>query len=209
MCGHDRANRCNAWIVLAGCGNRPIEYSAFSKQAEYRLKLLIHDKGVLMTNNALVCGAGRDLVTRLKREGFWFRGVDLKFHEHSESEADGFAIGDLRDQDFRRSVIDQHFDEVYLLAADMGGVGAEPVNIGSEEMVTINRLVDIVADIAGKQISKAYIPGPQGVSGFNSDNHLIRQALRWEPTLPLRAGLEVAYPWIEAQVHRNSAGASV
>jgi len=60
---------------------------------------------------------------RLKREGFWVRGVDLKFHEHAETEADDFIIGDLRDQDFCRSIVDARFDEVYQLAADMGGAG--------------------------------------------------------------------------------------
>ena len=76
---------------------------------------------------ALVCGAGGfiggHLVKRLKKEGFWVRGVDLKFHEHAETEADDFVIGDLRDQAFVRSVIDRRFDEVYQLAADMGGAG--------------------------------------------------------------------------------------
>lgn len=76
---------------------------------------------------ALVCGAGGfiggHLVKRLKAEGFWVRGVDLKFNEHAETEADDFAIGDLRDQTFVRSIIDQKFDEVYQLAADMGGAG--------------------------------------------------------------------------------------
>ena len=76
---------------------------------------------------ALVCGAGGfiggHLVKRLKREGFWVRGVDIKFHEHAETEADDFAVGDLREQDFCRAVIDRRFDEVYQLAADMGGAG--------------------------------------------------------------------------------------
>src|SRR6516164_3385644 len=80
-----------------------------------------------MANDALICGAGGfiggHLVKRLKREGFWVRGVDLKFHEHAETEADDFVIGDLRDQTFTRSVIDRPFDEVYQLAADMGGAG--------------------------------------------------------------------------------------
>ena len=76
---------------------------------------------------ALVCGAGGfiggHLVKRLKREGFWVRGVDLKFHEYAETQADDFVIGDLRDQALCRSVIDRRFDEVYQLAADMGGAG--------------------------------------------------------------------------------------
>jgi len=318
---------------------------------------------------ALVCGAGGfiggHLVKRLKREGFWVRGVDLKFHEYAETEADDFVIGDLREQTVCRSVVDRRFDEVYQLAADMGGAGfvftgehdadimhnsatinlnmldachkrtikkvfysssacmypehnqldpdnpncAEdsaypanpdseygweklfserlflafrrnygmqthvaryhnifgpegtwdggrekspaamcrkiaraksgdtieiwgdgkqtrsflyvdeclegttrllrsdfvgPVNIGSEEMVTINQLVDIVADIAGKKIDKHHIPGPTGVRGRNSDNRLIEKELGWSPSSTLRAGLEKTYAWIEQQVRRNS-----
>src|ERR1700761_8925924 len=76
---------------------------------------------------ALVLGAGGfiggHLVKRLKREGFWVRGVDLKFNEHAETEADDFVIGDLREQPVVRAVIDRRFDEVYQLAADMGGAG--------------------------------------------------------------------------------------
>src|SRR5215475_709530 len=76
---------------------------------------------------ALVCGAGgfigHHLVRRLKREGFWVRGADLKFPRFSETEADDFVIGDLRDPYFVRHVIDRRFDEVYQLAADMGGAG--------------------------------------------------------------------------------------
>ena len=76
---------------------------------------------------ALVCGAGgfigHHLVKRLKREGFWVRGADLKFPRFSETEADDFMIGDLRDAYFVRHVIDRRFDEIYQLAADMGGAG--------------------------------------------------------------------------------------
>lgn len=76
---------------------------------------------------ALVCGAGgfigSHLVKSLKSEGFWVRGVDLKFPEFSETEADDFVVGDLRDQKLVASVVDRKFDEVYQLAADMGGAG--------------------------------------------------------------------------------------
>jgi GDP-D-mannose 3',5'-epimerase len=318
--------------------------------------------------SALVCGAGGfiggHLVRRLKRAGHWVRGVDLKYNEYRDVEADDFAIGDLREQAFCRSVIDRQFDEVYQLAADMGGAGyiftgehdadvmhnsatinlnvldacykrraqrifysssacmypaynqedpdnpkcsedsaypaapdseygweklfserlylayrrnygmqtfigrfhnifgpygtwdggkekapaaicrkvamaasgseievwgdgqqtrsflyidecvegilrltrsgfAGPVNIGSEEMVTINQLVDIVADIAGKTIHKRHVDGPQGVRGRNSDNRLINDKLQWAPGLPLRDGLETTYDWVAAQVRRN------
>ena len=75
----------------------------------------------------LVTGAGgfigSHLVKALKKEGCWVRGVDLKYPEFSETETDDFVIGDLRDQQFVRTIIDMKFDEVYQLAADMGGAG--------------------------------------------------------------------------------------
>jgi GDP-D-mannose 3', 5'-epimerase len=316
---------------------------------------------------ALVLGAGGfiggHLVKRLKREGFWVRGVDLKAHEYSETHADDFAIGDLREQGFVRSVIDRRFDEVYQLAADMGGAGyiftgendadimhnsatinlnvldaclkrnikrvfysssacmypehnqldpdnpncAEdsaypanpdseygweklfserlylaynrnygmqnrvaryhnifgpegtwdggkekapaamcrkvamaqggqievwgdgkqtrsflfvdeclegsirlmrsdfqgPVNIGSDEMVTINQLAAMVIGIAGKDLSVNNIPGPLGVRGRNSDNRLIRQMLGWAPSQTLQQGLETTYGWVNTQVDKR------
>ena len=82
---------------------------------------------------------------------------------------------------------------------------AGPVNIGSDEMVTINQLADVVADIAGKRIHRKNIPGPTGVRGRNSDNRLIEEKLGWRPTQPLRKGLEQTYSWIERQVMRNAA----
>ncbi len=319
---------------------------------------------------ALVCGAGGfiggHLVKRLKREGFFVRGVDLKFNEYAETEADDFAIGDLRDPSFTASIIDRRFDEVYQLAADMGGAGyiftgendadimhnsatinlnvleavrrrninkifysssaciypafnqqdpdnphcaeasaypAEPdseygweklfserlflayarnhgvecriaryhnifgpegtwtggrekapaamcrkiaaandgdaveiwgdgqqtrsflfideclegtirlmrstfrgpVNIGSDERISINGLADLVADVAGKRILKRHIPGPLGVRGRNSDNTLIRSTLGWAPEQPLRTGIAQTYAWVERQLLRNRA----
>jgi GDP-D-mannose 3',5'-epimerase len=318
---------------------------------------------------ALVLGAGGfiggHLVKRLKKEGFWVRGVDLKLNEYSETEADDFVVEDLRDQTVTRAVIDRRFDEVYQLAADMGGAGyiftgehdadvmhnsatinlnvadachkrtikrvfysssacmypaynqedpenpncAEnsaypaapdseygweklfserlflaynrnygmqsrvaryhnifgpegtwqggkekapaaicrkvasvssggtidvwgdgrqtrsflyvdeclegtirllrsdfegPVNVGSEEMVTINQLVDLVADIAGKTIHINHIDGPLGVRGRNSDNRLIQEKLGWAPSQSLVRGLELTYGWIERQVRGNA-----
>ncbi|HTF92951.1 MAG TPA: NAD-dependent epimerase/dehydratase family protein [Verrucomicrobiae bacterium] len=76
---------------------------------------------------ALVCGAGgfigSHIVKRLKTEGFWVRGVDLKFPEFSETAADDFVVGDLRDQRLCQAIVDRKFDEMYQLAADMGGAG--------------------------------------------------------------------------------------
>jgi GDP-D-mannose 3',5'-epimerase len=320
--------------------------------------------------SALVLGAGGfiggHLVRRLKREGFWVRGVDLKHNPFADTQADDFVVGDLRDPVLCRNVIDRRFDEVYQLAADMGGAGyiftgehdadvmhnsatinlnvldtcqkrnikrifysssacmypehnqldpnnpncaedsaypaapdseygweklfserlylayhrnygidvrvaryhnifgpegtwnggkekapaaicrkvAEarnggeieiwgdgqqtrsflyvdeclegttrllrsgftgPVNIGSDEMVTINQLVQYVADIAGKKLTIRHKEGPLGVRGRNSDNRLIKQRLGWAPTQPLRVGLENTYGWIEGQVLRRAA----
>ena len=321
-----------------------------------------------MVKTALVCGAGgfigSHLVTRLRQDGYRVRGVDLKYPEYSLSAADEFIVGDLRRQDFAEAAFDRTFDEVYQLAADMGGAGhiftgehdAEimensatinlnvirrfrrtgsgrifysssaciypafnqldpdapdcsegsaypaapdseygweklfserlylangrnhrltsriaryhnvfgpegtwtggrekapaaicrkvamarsgdeieiwgdgrqtrsflyvdecvegtlrlmrsehggPINIGSEEMVSIDGLVDMVAAIAGKTLRKRHIPGPMGVRGRNSDNRLIWETLGWRPSQPLIRGLERTYSWIESQVHDN------
>jgi GDP-D-mannose 3', 5'-epimerase len=316
---------------------------------------------------ALVCGAGgfigSHLVKRLKKEGCWVRGVDLKKPEFSQTEADDFVLGDLRDRALCLSLFDDNvFDEVYQLAADMGGAGyiftgehdtdimhnsaminlnfaemgklgkykkifysssaciypefnqkdpdnpnceessaypaqpdseygweklfsermylalhrnygvdvriarfhnifgeegtwqggrekapaalcrkvAEagasgkievwgdgkqtrsflyideciegtlrlmrqdeflgPVNIGSEEMVTINELVDIIANVTGKKITINHIDGPLGVRGRNSDNKLLKKKLGWEPTQKLSGGIKKTYEWISGQV---------
>jgi nucleoside-diphosphate-sugar epimerase len=324
---------------------------------------------------ALVCGAGgfigSHLVNRLKQEGFWVRGVDLKAPAFSRTAADDFMLGDLRDAAVCAAALDTKFDEIYQLAADMGGAGfiftgendadimhnsasinlnilerckktgfagrifysssaciypaynqedpdnpkcAEdsaypaapdseygweklfserlyaayqrnfgiqahvaryhnifgpqgtwtggrekapaaicrkvaqarsgeaidvwgdgeqtrsflyvdecvtgtmkllrsefygPVNIGSDEMVTLNQLVDLVAAIAGKTITKNHISGPLGVRGRNSDNRLIRETLGWAPSQPLRAGMEQTYSWIAEQVEQVEQAAPV
>ncbi len=317
---------------------------------------------------ALVCGAGGfiggHLVKRLKNEGFWVRGVDLKFHEYSQTLADDFVVGDLRDLDFCKRVMDRKFDEVYQLAADMGGAGfvftgendadimhnsatinlnvldvcykrniknifysssacmypehnqvdannpnckedsaypanpdseygweklfserlflaygrnhkmnvrvarfhnifgvegtwrggrekspaalcrkiAEakdggaievwgdgkqtrsflyvdecvegvlrlmrsdftgPVNIGSDEMISINDLAKMIIEISGKKITIKNIPGPIGVMGRNSDNTLIKEKLGWAPSYSLKKGIDKTYKWIGERVNEN------
>ncbi len=321
-----------------------------------------------MTKLALVCGAGgfigSHMVKRLKKEGFWVRGVDLKFPEFAPTEADDFVMGDLRDPYLCRQVVDRQFQEVYQFAADMGGAGyvftgdfdadimhnsalinlnmleacyrrnvkkifysssaciypaynqedpdnpkcsedsaypaapdseygweklfserlylafhrnygmevriaryhnifgpegtwqggkekapaalcrkvalapdggeieiwgdgkqtrsflyideclegtirlnrsslTGPFNIGSEEMVTIDHLAEIIMRISGKQLKKKHVPGPMGVRGRNSDNRLIEAKLGWKPTLPLEQGLRITYAWIKEQVEKN------
>jgi GDP-D-mannose 3', 5'-epimerase len=84
-----------------------------------------------------------------------------------------------------------------LMASDF----REPLNLGTDELVTINGLVDLVARIAGKRINKRHnLTGPQGVRGRNSDNTLLRKVLGWEPSITLEQGLRITYPWIESQV---------
>lgn len=321
---------------------------------------------------ALVCGAGgfigSHMVKRLKTEGYWVRGVDLKYPEFSVSECDEFIIGDLTDNDVALNVCNQAFDEVYQFAADMGGAGylftgdndanimhnsvqinlnilkalsivvnentkvfysssacvyselnqedpdnidtsedsvypaqpdseygweklfserlylafakqyglqvrigryhnvfgpegtwtggkekvpaamcrkvAEipdvgghveiwgdgeqtrsflyideaieatyrlvqsdftgPVNIGSEEMVSINELSKIVSEVAGKVITKIHkLDGPLGVKARNSNNKLIREKLNWDYTMSLRQGISKTYKWINEQVNKK------
>ena len=83
-----------------------------------------------------------------------------------------------------------------LMRSDFEG----PLNIGSDEMISINQLVDLVADIAGKTLHKHHIPGPTGVRGRTSDNRLVAEKLHWQPSQGLRLGLEKTYAWIEDQV---------
>jgi nucleoside-diphosphate-sugar epimerase len=76
----------------------------------------------------------------------------------------------------------------------------QPLNLGQDRMVTINQLVEMIAEIAGVKISKKHIPGPQGVRGRNSDNTRLREVLNWEPTISLEEGIARTYAWIEKQV---------
>jgi len=320
-----------------------------------------------MMKTALVCGAGGfiggHLVKYLKAKGYWVRGVDLKYNEFHpvHKYADEFVIGDLRDMEVVRSVVSDGIDEVYQLAADMGGAGfvftgendadimhnsalinlniaheavakkagkvfysssacmypehnqldpdnpnctedsaypanpdseygweklfserlflafmrnhglevriarfhnifgpqgtwrggrekapaalcrkvavcddggtievwgdglqtrsflyveecveavhrlvqsdfTGPVNIGSEEMISINDFIDMIAEIEGKTVNKNHIPGPEGVRGRNSDNNLYREKIGWEVSQPLRVGVEKTYNWIREQL---------
>jgi GDP-D-mannose 3', 5'-epimerase len=76
----------------------------------------------------------------------------------------------------------------------------EPLNLGSDELVSINQLVDIVEDIAGVSLHRRYqLDAPKGVNGRNSDNTLIQEKLGWAPSIPLKAGMELTYRWIEEE----------
>ena len=318
---------------------------------------------------ALVCGAGGfiggHLVKRLKDEGYFVRGVDIKEHEHRVSCADEFVLGDLREQDICRQITsDIQFDELYQLAADMGGAGyiftgehdaavmhnsatinlnmveearktgikkifysssaciypasiqeeadnpglketdaypaepdseygweklfserlylsyarnygmeihiarfhnifgpygtweggkekapaamcrkvaenpdggeieiwgdgkqtrtflyideciegvirlmnskvLEPINIGSDELISINGLAEMAMNIAGKKLAFKHIPGPLGVRGRSSDNTYIHQVLGWRPNSKLIDGMKITYQWIAEEVAKR------
>ncbi|GAB3641412.1 NAD-dependent epimerase/dehydratase family protein [Spirosoma arcticum] len=317
---------------------------------------------------ALVCGGGGfiggHLINRLKSEGYWVRGVDVKANEYDNDNADEFIIGDLRDPDVANEVVTDDLDEIYQLAADMGGAGfvftgtndaaimhnsvlcnlnileaaknkgvrrifysssacmypehnqmdpnnpkcsedsaypanpdseygweklfserlflayqknhgieariarfhnifgpqgtwdggrekapaavcrkvaiaedggsidiwgdgkqtrsflivdecvegirrlmnsdfSGPVNIGSEEMISLNDFARMVIGISGKSLTINNISGPLGVRGRNSDNHLIQEKLGWAPSTPLRTGVEKTYDWISEQIRKK------
>lgn len=96
--------------------------------------------------------------------------------------------------------IDECIEATYrLVQSDFSG----PVNIGSEEMVTINQLADIAAKVANKTITKKHIDGPLGVRGRNSNNNLIREKLQWDYTMSLEEGISNTYNWISLQIQQN------
>jgi len=85
----------------------------------------------------------------------------------------------------------------------------EPLNLGSSEAVSVNQLVDIIEDIAGIKLTRRYkLDAPKGVNGRNSDNTLIQKYLGWEPSIPLRIGLEKTYAWIYEQYQLRQRGAA-
>jgi nucleoside-diphosphate-sugar epimerase len=93
--------------------------------------------------------------------------------------------------------IDECVEATYrLMQSDFMG----PVNIGSEEMVTINQLVDIAAEVAEKEVTKIHIDGPLGVRGRNSNNDLIRENLDWDYQMTLKEGIRYTYNWISEQI---------
>jgi GDP-D-mannose 3',5'-epimerase len=97
--------------------------------------------------------------------------------------------------------IDDCVEGIYRL---MRGDHAEPINLGQDRMISINELVDIVSQIAGKRIGKRYDTSkPQGVRGRNSDNTRLREVLNWEPKISLEEGLERTYQWIAAELQRK------
>jgi nucleoside-diphosphate-sugar epimerase len=84
---------------------------------------------------------------------------------------------------------------------------ATPINLGSSELVSINRLVELVEAVAGVKLERRYKPdAPLGVAGRNSDNTFIKEVLGWEPSFPLAQGIERTYRWIQQQYRERKAG---
>lgn len=113
---------------------------------------------------------------------------------------DGDAIEVWGDGNQTRSYcyIDDCVEGLYRL---MQSSFVDPINLGQDRMISINELVDMVAEIAGKHIQKEYnLNAPQGVRGRNSDNTRLRQVLKWEPSISLEEGLRRTYGWIEDQL---------
>jgi nucleoside-diphosphate-sugar epimerase len=99
--------------------------------------------------------------------------------------------------------IDDCVEGIYRL---MQSDHREPINLGQDRMISINELVDIVSNIAGKTIHKRYdLTKPQGVRGRNSDNTRLREVLKWEPTISLEDGLNITYHWIAGELAKQRA----
>lgn len=97
-----------------------------------------------------------------------------------------------------------HIDDcVEGLQRIMDSGHTQPLNLGRDEMVSINELASIIASVAGVEVTLRHVEGPQGVRGRNSDNSLCRQVLGWEPQIDLAEGFRRTYPWIEEQVRAS------
>ena len=139
-------------------------------------------------------------------EGTWRGGKEKSpaaiCRKVAELPAEGGEVEIWGDGEQTRSFlyIDECIDATYRLVQSnfMG-----PVNIGSEEMVTINQLADIVAEASGKLIIKKHINGPLGVRGRNSNNNLIYKKLNWNYSMSLKEGILRTYDWINLQLKKD------
>lgn len=139
-------------------------------------------------------------------EGTWIGGKEKSpaaiCRKVAELSSNGGAIDIWGDGEQTRSFlfIDECIEATRrLMDSDFEG----PVNIGSEEMVSINTLADTAAKVSGKEITKKHIDGPLGVRGRNSNNDLIREKLGWDYTMTLEDGVRKTYKWINAQVNKD------
>ncbi|MCB1050337.1 MAG: NAD-dependent epimerase/dehydratase family protein [Acidobacteria bacterium] len=90
------------------------------------------------------------------------------------------------------------------IARLMAAPPVPPINLGSDEMVSINQLAQMIIELSGKRIALRHVPGPQGVRGRNSDNRMIREVLGWQPNTPLQVGLKEVYAWIAQEIKKSN-----
>jgi len=138
-------------------------------------------------------------------EGSWNDGREkapAAFCRKVAETQDGGTIEMWGDGDQTRSFlyIDECLEGVQML---MNSNFIKPMNIGSEEMISINNLAKMIMSISGKKLKIEHVSGPLGVRGRNSDNKLIYETLGWEPNYPLQKGLEKTYSWIREQVRKG------
>jgi GDP-D-mannose 3',5'-epimerase len=82
---------------------------------------------------------------------------------------------------------------------------AESINLGSDEMVSMNELANICLDVAGRKLPLSHVPGPEGVRGRNSENTLIKQVLGWAPSVKIKDGLALTQVWLKDQIEKEKA----
>lgn len=140
---------------------------------------------------------GSHLARYLKHQGDFVRIADVKFDEYLQDKyyTEKLKIDQIIWENCIRAT--KGMDKVYNLAANMGGYD-RPINIGSERLVSINELADLIIRISGN------FSAPQGVRGRNADITLARRVLGWEPEISLEEGLSRTYKWIEKMVNKHS-----
>jgi len=119
-----------------------------------------------------------------------------KYHKQNEIEIWGDG---LQTRSF--CYIDDCLEGLYRL---MGSDFYEPLNLGQDRMVSINQLADIIMNLAGVELGKKHVDGPEGVRGRNSDNELLKKVLKWSPQVSLEEGLKTTYEWIEKEVNTKN-----
>jgi nucleoside-diphosphate-sugar epimerase len=161
-----------------------------------------------------LCKAVKGIETRIVRfhniygpEGEWFGGrekapaaLSRKIAEAKLKGLDYIEIWGDGEQTRTFCYIDDCLKGLELI---MNGSNDKPVNLGRDELVSMNSLADIISEIAGVKLNYKHVPGPQGVRGRNSDNTMFKELYGWTPEIDLRQGLEKTYHWIEEQLFQK------
>eukprot|EP00486_Rosalina_sp_Unknown_P013718 CAMPEP_0201592838 /NCGR_PEP_ID=MMETSP0190_2-20130828/190619_1 /ASSEMBLY_ACC=CAM_ASM_000263 /TAXON_ID=37353 /ORGANISM="Rosalina sp." /LENGTH=260 /DNA_ID=CAMNT_0048051779 /DNA_START=537 /DNA_END=1319 /DNA_ORIENTATION=+ len=166
---------------------------------------------------AMIYGRDFDIVTRMCRfhniygpYGTWKGGREkapAAFCRKAAACKDGDVLDIWGDGNQTRSFC--YIDDcVEGIVKTMHSDYDKPINLGSDEMIDMNGLLNLALSFEGKKAQLKHIPGPEGVRGRNSDNTLIKQVLGWTPPTELRVGLKKTYNWIKAQIERERAAGS-